>query len=214
MRSNGNSLAALGLKPKNKAACNTVRWPHHYVPRVFVSTIGTPDRSGSPDQPYLIMAGDGDENSNTETERAKHHRRSRASPACRRRAAGHTEAFGDSAGGTNDLGVTASCRPRTRNRPRLRRDRLARRRDDLTALRRDPGDVDCLSCARRDLVALAPKETQPMTSELYPHYPTWMPRVASSVRISSCVRSGTAPTRCNSQARSPFSRNCDRRPSA
>jgi hypothetical protein len=47
--------------------------------------------------------------------------------------------------------------------------RLAYRRHDLAALRRNPGDARCLSCARCDLVALAPtEEARPMTNGAMP----------------------------------------------
>jgi hypothetical protein len=113
--------------------------------------------------------GDGGEGSNRDKERAEYRRRSRSSPTHRGSAAGHKKAFGDSAGGPGGLGVTTSYRTRARNRARLRGSRLTYQRHDLAALRRNPGDGRCLSCARRDLVALAStKEGPPMTSEPMP----------------------------------------------
>jgi hypothetical protein len=97
--------------------------------------------------------GNGGEGSNRHKERAKHHCCSRSSATHRHSAPGRKKAFGDSACGTGGLGVTASCRARARNRPRLREPIFAYRRDDLAALRRNPGDARRLSHTHRDLAA-------------------------------------------------------------
>ena len=87
------------------------------------------------------------------------------SPSARRgRATGHNKAFSVATSRTGDLGITTSRRTRARNRARLRGARLAYWRHDLAALRRNPGDARCLSCARRAPVTLAQtEEGQPIT---------------------------------------------------
>jgi hypothetical protein len=72
------------------------------------------------------------------------------------------KAFSNSAGGTGDLGVTASCRARARDRSRLRGSRLAYRRYDLTALRGDPWHGRRLSRTRHSLAADAATGKAPM----------------------------------------------------
>ena len=66
---------------------------------------------------------------------------------------GHKKAFGNSAGRTGGLGITASCRTRARNRARLRGPRRAHRRHDLATLCRDPWHARRLSRARSGLAA-------------------------------------------------------------
>jgi hypothetical protein len=106
---------------------------------------------------------------NRDNECGERHRRSRSSPTHRGSATGRKKVFGDSADGPGGLGITTSCRARARNRARLRGASLAYRRHDLAALRRNPGDARCLSCACRDLVTLAQtEEGRPMTSEPMP----------------------------------------------
>src|SRR5712671_369189 len=75
--------------------------------------------------------------------------------------------FGDSAGGTRNLGVTAACRTRAGNGCPLRWSRGSHRRHYLPPSHRNPGDARGLSCTRGALVAPATAEAaQPMTRSI------------------------------------------------
>jgi hypothetical protein len=110
----------------------------------------------------------GGKNSTTDKKRIEPRRLrdlARSSPAYRESLADRNQAFGVAARRTNDVGVVAPCRPGARNGSRVRCGVLTRRRQDLTAPRRDPWNDSRLSRAHRNLAAItATDEAQPMNS--------------------------------------------------